>query len=67
MARLAPPPAIELLPIDEFAMNGRFQLVLRDAEFAVARWADGAWWFSSGQQLDFMPSEYHPVQERAHG
>jgi len=67
MTKLAPPPAIELLPIDEFAMNGRYQLVFDDCQFAVARWVDGTWRYSSGWPLDFTPSEYHPDQERAHG
>lgn len=65
--RLAPAPEIELLPIDDFARDGRYQLVFdRRGEFAVARYVDESWSFSSGAPLDFDPTDYHPVQGAAH-
>lgn len=66
-ARMTPTPQIELLPIDDFARNGAFQLVLdTEGAFAVARWIHTGWYFSSGVPLDFEPTDYHPSQAVIH-
>ncbi|MED5546169.1 MAG: hypothetical protein VYD90_13045 [Pseudomonadota bacterium] len=50
---------IPLREIDEVALNGLYQLVFGGGQFAVARFIDMRWRFSSGQVLDFSPTHYH--------
>lgn len=57
------PDAIQTVPIDEAARNGRFHLLFGGGEFAVARWADDRWIFSNGVELHFNPTAYRPPEE----
>ena len=59
------PEGIELQPIDDSARNGRFQLVFQGNVFAVVRWADGHWWWSSGMRSALEPTHYHAARGHA--
>ena len=56
---------IDLRPIDTEALGGGYQLVFggddQGGQFAVARFGDMRWRFSSGAALDFRPTHYHPA------
>lgn len=56
--RAAIPPSIDLTPIDEHACNGRPQLVFSSEYYAIVRFADDAWRFPNGVELDFQPTHY---------
>lgn len=56
------PAAIDLQPIDGGARDGRFQLVFQDGLFALVRWADGHWWWSSGLRSVLEPTHYHAAR-----
>ncbi|GAM04836.1 hypothetical protein [Novosphingobium sp. MBES04] len=49
---------IDLREIDEQAICGRYQLVFGGGQFAVVRFVDMRWRFSSGKDLDFRPTHY---------
>lgn len=61
-------PDLGAVPIDFEAVNGRYQLLYRvevgllsehqNPPFALARWSDGAFRFSSGTPIDFEPTHY---------
>lgn len=53
------PAGIELEPIDDVALDGRYRLVFGDEYFAVARVVDGVWRHSSGVPIDFTATHYH--------
>lgn len=58
------PAAIELVPIDATALDGRYRLIFGGEYFAVARAIDGAWCYSSGMPVDITPTHYHAGQRR---
>lgn len=51
---------IETRPIDDDARTGTYQLVFGAGQFAIARWQDERWAFSSGRPIGFEPEEYRP-------
>ena len=53
------PPALNLVPIDDDARNGRHQLVFAQDRYALVRWIGGHWIFPSGQALPDEPTHYH--------
>lgn len=51
----------EARPIGEAQRDGGYQIVVsQDGEFALVRWRDQDWVFSSGAVLDFEPTHYLP-------
>lgn len=56
------PANIYLQPIDDDARDGRFQLVFQGGVFALVRWADGHWWWSSGLRSVLEPTHYHAAR-----
>ena len=52
------PPSIELTPIDARARNGRPQLVFSGEYYSIVSFADDAWRFPNGVELDFAPTHY---------
>lgn len=52
-----------LTPIDDGGLDGRFYGVFGDGRFAVARWRLGAWEFSSGHLLGFVPTHYRKQEQ----
>lgn len=59
------PAGIDLVPIDDGARDGRYQLVFQGDLFAVVRWADGHWWWSSGLRSVLDPTHYHAARGNA--
>jgi hypothetical protein len=54
-------PVSEALPIGEAQRDGGYQIVVSEGgEFALVRWRDQDWVFSSGVKLDFEPTHYLP-------
>lgn len=53
---------IDLREIDEEAIGGHYQLVFGDGQFAIVRFNDMRWRFSSGEALDFAPTHYHVAE-----
>ena len=52
-------PSFETRPIDDTARDGTFQVVSADGfYFAIVRWIDGAWFYSTGRRLDYEPTVY---------
>lgn len=59
------PAGIDLQPIDDAARNGRYQLIFQGGLFAVVRWADDCWCFSSGERSALDPTHYHAARGQA--
>ena len=55
-----------VVPIDEAAQNGRYQLVFAGGRFALVRWNHERWLFPSGQPWPLTPSHYRPHKDCAH-
>lgn len=60
MTRPAP---IEVVPIDDAARDGRFQLVFAGGRYALVRFAAEHWLFSSGVPFPEQPTLYHPRKD----
>lgn len=53
----------DVVPIDDAARDGRFQLVVHGGRFALVRFAAGRWTFSSGMPFPGRPSHYKPRKD----
>lgn len=49
-----------VVPIDEAAHDGRYQLVFCDGHYAIVRWFEDRWLFPSGQPWPSTPTHYRP-------
>lgn len=58
------PAGIDLMLIDDAALDGAYRLIFGGEFFAVARAIDGAWHHSSGVPVSFAPTHYHVAQNR---
>jgi hypothetical protein len=51
----------DTLPIGDAQRDGLYQIVVsQGGEFALVRWLDQEWVFSSGVPLNFEPTHYLP-------
>jgi len=55
-----------VVPIDEAAQDGSYQLVFAEGRFALVRWATERWVFPSGRAWPLSPSHYRPQKDPAH-
>jgi hypothetical protein len=63
--RAVTPEQLGILPLDDAARAGGFQLILGGGQFAVARFVategeEGRWLFASGAPVPFEPEGYRP-------